>query len=53
MAKDKGATHFICSSDAEQMKSYARTIDLILNTVSVPHDINTYLPLVAKSGKIV
>lgn len=53
MCKDKGAHEFICSSDEKSMKDHERTLDLILNTVSAPHDINTYLPLVAKSGTII
>ena len=48
MAKDKGATMFACSKDPESMKANAGKCDLILNTVSADHDINVYIPLLAK-----
>ena len=38
LAKDKKADVFVCSTDAESLKSNANTCDLILNTVSAPHD---------------
>jgi uncharacterized zinc-type alcohol dehydrogenase-like protein len=53
LCKQKGATAFVCSTDPESIKKHAKTLDLILNTVSANHDINTYLPLLAKSGTIV
>ena len=53
LAKEKGATHFVVSKDPESVKKCAGTCDLILNTVSANHDLNVYLPLLAKSGTIV
>jgi len=50
MAREKGATLFACSKDADSMKAQAGKCDLILNTVSANHDINTYLPLLSKGG---
>jgi len=50
LAKEKGATMFACSRDPESMKANAGKCDLILNTVSASHDINTYLPLLSKGG---
>jgi len=50
LAKEKGATMFACSRDPESMKAQAGKCDLILNTVSATHDINTYIPLLAKGG---
>lgn len=50
MAKEKGACLFACSKDPESMKAHAGMCDLILNTVAASHDINTYLPLLAKGG---
>ena len=50
LAKEKGATMFACSKDPESMKAQAGKCDLILNTVSAKHDINTYIPLLAKGG---
>jgi len=53
MAKEKGATHFVVSTDPESVKKMEWTCDLILNTVSAKHDVNAYLPLLNKSGTIV
>jgi len=50
LAKEKGATMFACSKDPESMKAHAGKCDLILNTVSATHDINAYIPLLAKGG---
>merc|ERR1719367_1530040 len=50
LAKEKGATMFACSKDPESMKAQAGKCDLILNTVSATHDINTYIPLLAKGA---
>ena len=43
LAREKGAHHFVVSSDPESIKAQAGTCDIILNTVSVPHDLNIYL----------
>ncbi len=48
IAKEKGAHHFVVSTDPESISKHAMTCDLILNTVSANHDINTYMPLLAK-----
>lgn len=53
LAKDKGADVFVVSSDNQSVTAAAGTCDLILNTVSGNHDINTYLPLLAKNATIV
>lgn len=53
MAREKGATGYVVSTDPESIKANAGTCDLILNTVSANHDINTYIPLLKKSGTIV
>jgi len=50
LAREKGATLFASSRDPESMKAQAGKCDLILNTVSATHDINTYIPLLAKGG---
>ena len=47
-AKEIGADHFVVSTDPDLMKGGADSLDLILNTVSADHDINTYLPLLVK-----
>jgi uncharacterized zinc-type alcohol dehydrogenase-like protein len=53
LAKEKGATHFVVSTDPDSVKANAGLCDLILNTVSANHDLNTYMPLLAKSGTLV
>lgn len=53
MARKKGATHFVVSKDPESMAKHAGMCDIILNTVAVNHDLNLYLPLLAKSGTLV
>jgi len=53
LAKEKGATHFCVSTNKESMEANAGLCDLILNTVSAEHDINLYMPLLAKSGVMV
>ena len=47
MAKEKGADHYIASSDPESVKNAPMKCDLILNTVGVTHDLNAYMPLLA------
>merc|ERR1711994_1225544 len=41
------------STSMESMAVAAGSLDLILNTVSATHDVNTYLPLLAAKGVIV
>jgi uncharacterized zinc-type alcohol dehydrogenase-like protein len=53
LAKEKGASGFVVSKDPESIKKFAQRCDLILNTVSAAHDLNTYLPLLAKDGTLV
>lgn len=53
MAKEKGATAFIVSKDPEQMKANEGTIDLLLSTVSVVHELAFYLPLLKYNGTMV
>ena len=53
MAKQKGADAFIVSKDPESMKTEFASLDLILNTVSAPHQCSMYLPLIAQGGVLV
>lgn len=53
LALQKGADHFVVSKDEESLKANAGKMDLILNTVSANHDINTYMNLLATNGTIV
>ena len=48
-----GAHHFALTSDAETMKNLTMKFDFIINTVSAPHDYNTYLQLLKSDGVMV
>merc|ERR1711990_826671 len=52
-AREIGADNFVVSTNPESMKSAGDSRDLILNTVSADHDLNTYLPLLAAKGILV
>ena len=52
-AKAMGAHHFVSTKDPEVFKKYAKSFDLILNTVSAEVDINQYLNLLAQDGTLV
>lgn len=51
-AKRLGADDVILSTDAEQMKNNAGTLHFILDCVSAQHDINSYLALLKRDGKL-
>ena len=44
-AREIGADNFLVSTNPDCLKNNAASLDLIINTVSADHDINTYLPL--------
>jgi uncharacterized zinc-type alcohol dehydrogenase-like protein len=48
-----GAHHFILTSDPAQMAKATKTFDFILNTISAPHDYNTYLQLLKTNGTMI
>jgi len=52
-ALQKGANHFVVSSDPDSIKDATGKCDIILNTVSADHDVNVYMPLLGKGGTIV
>lgn len=52
-AKKKGATHFVVATDPESVKKCAASCDIILDTVSAPHGLESYLPLLATGGVFV
>lgn len=52
-AKRLGAHEAVLSSDAEQMAKFASSVDLIIDTVSAQHDVNSYLGLLAIDGSVV
>jgi alcohol dehydrogenase (NADP+) len=52
-AEKLGAHHFALTSDPEVMKSLQNRFDVILNTVSAPHDYNAYLNLLTTNGTMI
>lgn len=52
-AKKLGAHQFVYTRDEAQLKSRRNHFDFIIDTVSAPHDMNTYLGLVRTSGTLV
>ncbi|KAI9449155.1 alcohol dehydrogenase [Russula earlei] len=52
-AKKLGAHHFALTSDEATMKGLQNHFDFILNTVSAPHDYNTYLNLLKTNGTMI
>jgi alcohol dehydrogenase (NADP+) len=52
-AKRLGAHHFALTSNEEKVKSLANSFDFILDTVSAPHDYNTYLGMLKTNGVMV
>jgi uncharacterized zinc-type alcohol dehydrogenase-like protein len=51
-AKRLGATNFILTQNKEQMKQFESYFDVILDTVSGPHDYSSYLDLLGLNGKL-
>jgi alcohol dehydrogenase (NADP+) len=49
-AKKLGAHKFVVTKDPEQIKSVTGYFDFILDTVSAPHDMNSYLALLRSDG---
>ncbi len=52
-ARKLGADDVIVSTDPEQMKKHLASFDFILNTVPVSHEIDGYLNLLGRSGRMV
>ena len=51
-AKRLGADEVVVSKHADEMKRHANSFDLILDTVSAPHDLNAYLGLLKLDGTL-
>lgn len=45
-----GADEVVVSYNAEDMAAHAKSFDLILNTVAVPHDLDAFLRLLKRDG---
>ena len=52
-AKRLGAQRFAVTTDAEEMKGLSKRFNLILDTVSAPHNINLYLETLDTNGVMV
>jgi alcohol dehydrogenase (NADP+) len=52
-AKRLGAHHFALTSDPGVLQGLQNKFDFILNTVSAPHDYNTYLNLLNTNGTMI
>jgi len=50
LAKSMGADRFLISTDAEKMKESAKSLDMILDTISANHDIRPLVDLLKKKG---
>lgn len=51
-AKKLGAHHFVLTTDKKVMESLGSKFDFILDAVSAPHDLNTYLNLLKVDGTL-
>ncbi len=49
-ARRLGAHEAALSRDANEMQRHAASFDLILDTVSAPHDLGAYIPLLRRDG---
>lgn len=52
-ALELGAHHVVLSKDPVQMQQAANSLDLILDCVAAPHDLNTYLNTLKSNGNLV
>ena len=52
-AQRLGATDFVVTSDEAALKSHAGRYDLLIDTVSAPHDLVTFVSLVKTDGTMV
>ncbi|MBS0967351.1 hydroxyacid dehydrogenase [Chimaeribacter arupi] len=48
-----GAKQVVVSTDARQMAAQANRLDMILNCVAAPHDLNPYLATLKSNGKLI
>ena len=52
-ALDLGADEVVVSRNAEEMAAHANRLDLIVNTVAAPHDLDAFLVLLKRDGTMV
>lgn len=51
-ARELGADHVVLSTDQEAMESADRSIDVIIDTVAAPHDLNPYFRTLRVDGAL-
>ena len=51
--REMGAKDFILSTDYKELNKASQSLDLILNTISAPHQAGKYLSLLARNGTLV
>ncbi|MGO4143643.1 NAD(P)-dependent alcohol dehydrogenase [Paenarthrobacter sp. YAF11_1] len=51
-ARELGADHVVLSKDAEAMEAANRSIDVIIDTVAAPHDLNPYFRTLRLDGAL-
>lgn len=51
-ARELGADHVVLSTDLEAMESADRSIDVIIDTVAAPHDLNPYFRTLRVDGAL-
>lgn len=52
-ARALGADEAVVSRNAEEMAAHAKSLDLIVNTVAAPHDLDAYTALLKRDGTMV
>jgi uncharacterized zinc-type alcohol dehydrogenase-like protein len=52
-AESLGAHEVVVSRDPQAMAARAKSLDLIINTVAAPHDLDAYLTLLKRDGTMV
>jgi uncharacterized zinc-type alcohol dehydrogenase-like protein len=52
-AEALGAHEVVVSRDAQAMAAHAKSLDLIVNTVAAPHDLDAFLNLLKRDGTMV
>lgn len=53
LVEEIGAKHFVVSTDPASMKAADSSLDLILNTISAPHEMSHYFGLLRRDATIV
>ena len=51
-ARELGADHVVLTSDPEQLAAVRSTLDLVIDTVAAPHDVNDYLRTLRLDGAL-